>query len=89
MEDSNINETWLWTKVPIYFVQPPTVFQFTSLLFNHHNLSRQTYELMIILPSACLSDTSSLSCYDQSRDTTHINNKYLDVLTNEVSCILY
>ena len=86
IEDSDINETWLWTKAPVYFIQPPSIFQFTSLLFNHHNLSEQTRVLTVYLPSACC-NTSATSCNGRDTHRTHVNNQYLDVLTNEVSCL--
>ena len=89
LADSEVNETWLWTKAPFYFIQPPSVFQYTSLLFNFHTISGQTTELCVYLPAACHSPIA-LSCYDvihSTKNTTNaslINNKYLDVLTNEV-----
>lgn len=83
-EDTGITETWLWTSVPIYLIQPPSVFQFTSLLFSHHHISNRTRDLTVHLPPACY-NISAPSCHDSSNNMTFLNNQYLDVLTNQVS----
>lgn len=84
MVNNEINETWLWTKAPIYFIEPPSIFQFTSLLFNHHDISKQVYSLEVLLPSACC-NVSASSCFNKDNNTKYVNNRYLGVLTNEVS----
>ena len=83
-EDANIKERWLWTSVPIYLIQPPSVFQFTSLLFSHHHISDRIRELTVHLPPDCY-NTSALSCHGNDNITIYLNNRFLDVLTNEVS----
>ena len=85
-EDANIKERWLWTSVPIYLIQPPSVFQFISLLFSHHHISNRIRELTVHLPPACY-NISAPSCHDSSTSVSYLNNKYLDVLTNEVSLV--
>ena len=85
-EDAGIQESWLWTSVPIYLIQPPSVFQFMALLFNHHNIADRIRDLTIHLPLGCY-NTSAPSCHDSNSitNTTYLNNRYLDVLTNEVN----
>ena len=83
-EDAGIQETWLWTSVPIYLIQPPSVFQFMALLFSHHHIADRIRDLTIHLPSGCY-NTSAPSCHDSYTNTTYLNNRYLDVLTNEVN----
>ena len=74
----------MWTSVPIYLIQPPSVFQFTSLLFSHHHISDRIRELTVHLPPDCY-NTSALSCHGNDNITIYLNNRFLDVLTNEVS----
>ena len=84
VSDDNIEETWLWTRIPIYLIQPASVFQFTSLLFNHHAISGRVQPLTVYLPGVCC-DKTTVSCFSNDRpNNTHCNNRYLDVLTNEV-----
>ena len=81
MDNKDMNQTWLWTKSPIYFIIPAEVFQYASLLFNHHALDELVTNLTVKLPYECCNGTSDNS----SRCQTTCNNKYFDVLTNEVS----
>ena len=81
-KNDSVKGTWLWTKVPIYFIYPPSVFQFTSLLFNYHSISNQVQDLMIQLPAVCY-NISTINCRNETVMVVH--NNYLDVLTNEVS----
>ena len=84
MRDETVKRTWLWTKVPMYFIYPPGIFQFTSLFFNHHSISNQVQnDLTIQLPTACYSISSTV-CPINGENVTVVHNRYLDVLTNEV-----
>ena len=85
VSDDNISETWLWTRMPIYLIQPASVFQFTSLLFNHHAISGRIQQLTVYLPGVCCTK-STVSCFSSKGrlNKTPCNNRYLDVLTNEV-----
>jgi hypothetical protein len=79
MDNEDKKQTWLWTKSPIYFIIPADIFQYASLLFNHHSLNGRTTELRIQLPYECCNGTAQCD--------SGCNNKYFDVLTNEVSSI--
>ena len=83
MENEDINQIRLWTKSPIYFILPAEVFQYASLLFNHHSLSGLVTNLIVKLPYECCNGTSDSSKSAECQATC--NNKYFDVLTNKVS----
>jgi hypothetical protein len=87
MDDEDIYQTRLWTKSPIYFIIPAEVFQYASLLFNHHSLDGLVTNLTVKLPHECCNGTSNTN---SSQCQTTCNNKYFDVLTNEVcySCMV-
>ena len=85
VENDTLKGTWLWTKVPMYFVYPPDIFQYTALLFNYHSISKQVQDdLTIQLPTTCYHIST---CQNGGKNTSVIQNRYLDVLTNEVSYI--
>ena len=86
VENDTLKGTWLWTKVPMYFIYPPEIFQYTAVFFNYHSVSKQVQDLTIQLPSACY-NISTISCQNGGKNTSVIQNHYLDVLTNEVSYI--
>ena len=83
MDNKDMKQTWLWTKSPVYFILPADTFQYASLLFNHHSLNGRITELSVQLPYECCNGTGSKSVQCDSG----CNNKYFDVLTNEVSSI--
>ena len=81
VENATLKGTWLWTKVPMYFLYPPSIFQYTSLNFNYHTTTKQVQnDLTIQLPTACYNIST---CSHSGESILH--NRYLDVLTNEVS----
>ena len=51
-ERDNCNVTYFWAKGGFLLIQPPSIFQFTSLLFNHKVVGEET-SLILTLPSAC------------------------------------
>ena len=77
--ESNVTEYWIWTTSPFYLIQPPSVFQFTSLLFSYPALSDQIQNLSLILPRECQDVTLD------NRTCNH--NPMLDVLTHQVLLI--
>ena len=72
--------TYVWAKGGFFVIQPPSVFQFTSLLFNHKE--RNSGTLALRLPSACrqliLANGSQCSCNPQDGGA-------LELLTHQVS----
>ena len=78
-DNKDENQIRLWTKSPIYLIIPAEIFQYASLLFNHHALNGLTKDLTVQLPSECCNRTSVGQC------NSGCNNKYFDVLTNEVN----
>ena len=69
----------------MYFIYPPSIFQYTSLNFNYHITSKQVQDdLTIQLPTTCYYVST---CPDGDGNVVH--NPYLDVLTNEVSFIIH
>ena len=83
VENNTLEGTWLWTKVPIYFIYPPSIFRYMSLHFNYHIVSKQVQDdLTIQLPAACYNTSDC-----PEGDGIVIHNRYLDVLTNEVKCL--
>ena len=83
MDNKDVHQTRLWTKSPIYFIIPAEVFQFASLLFNHHSLDGLITNLTVKLPYECCNGTSDSS--ESVKCQATCKNKYFDVLTNEVS----
>ena len=82
MDNKDIHQTRLWTKSPIYFIIPAEVFQFASLLFNHHSLNGLVTNLTVKLPYECCNGTSDSLKSEKCQATC--KNDYFDVLTNEV-----
>lgn len=80
MDNKDMKQTWLWTKSPVYFILPADIFQYVSLLFNHHSLNGRVTDLRVQLPYECCNGT--VQC-----GSGGCNNKYFDVLTNEASSI--
>ena len=79
MDNEDKKQTvWLWTKSPIYFIIPANIFQYASLLFNHHPLNGLVTDLTVQLPYECCS--GRVECVSGG-----CNNEYFDVLTNEAS----
>ena len=74
--ESNVTEYWVWTTSPFYLIQPPSVFQFTSLLFSYPALSDQIQNLSLTLPQECQDVTFGNRTCNQ--------NLMLDMLTHQV-----
>ena len=77
------NVTYFWASGAFLLIQPPSIFQFTSLFFNHKVAGEET-TLILTLPNACrhlVLHNTTCSC-DQS------NEGVLDLLTHQV-CFLY
>ena len=75
---------YLWAKGGFLLIQPPSIFRFTSLLFNHGVNEKRN--LNLILPNACRhlvernnSTTNSSECKCDAE-----NEDLLDILTHKV-----
>lgn len=71
--DDNCSVTYMWAKTSFLLIQPPVIFQFTSLFFNHQSGERS--ELSLTLPASCrhlvnttTGTSSSCSCEDHHED---------------------
>ena len=79
--DSECSVTYVWAMGGFLLIQPPTIFQFMSLLFNLQGFNYET-ELTLTLPSYCRglvqqNATGSCSCDEGDEDI-------LGVLTQQV-----
>ena len=78
----NCNVTYFWASGAFLLIQPPSIFQFTSLFFNHKVAGEET-SLILTLPSACrhlVLRNATCSCNES-------NEGILDLLTHQV-CLL-
>ena len=71
--------TYVWVKGGFFVIQPPSVFQFTSLLFNHKDGKSET--VFLRLPNACrqLIQANGSQCSCNTEDGA------LELLTHQVS----
>ena len=82
-EMDNCNISYIWAIGGFLLIQPPTIFQFTSLFFNYPNNDLET--LGLYLPYQCrpLINTSSSNCKCLPGDTHMLN-----VMTQQVRRML-
>jgi len=84
MIDSSCNVTYIWAIGGFLLIQPPTIFQFLSLLFSYP--ANDISYLNITLPNECRwmvdSSDQTCSCKNQS-------NSNLDILTQQVSKLMF
>ena len=83
--------TYIWTEGGFLLIQPPWIFQFTSLFFNHVANSKDEYHphLEIKLPPQCqhlVQDHDGCSC---NNGRTNGTTDLLDMLTHEVRTMWY
>ena len=74
----NCSVTYLWAIGGFLLYQPPTIFQFTSLLFNHKDTN--SGKLSLRLPNAC---RQLVTVNDSKCSCEH--GAHLEVLTHQVS----
>ena len=72
-------KTWLWSSVDFYLIQPPSIFQFMSLLFTIP-LDRSITTANITFPGDCQNLVTN-----ENKSCTCISNGLLDILTQRVS----
>ena len=79
LECDNCSVTYLWASGGFLLIQPISIFQFTSLLFNHKVGAKDS--LVLTLPSPCrqlvLSSNEECACDDKNEDI-------LDLFTHQV-----
>lgn len=76
------NVTYIWAVGGFLLVQPPSIFQFSSLLFS--TPANSLTEVELNLPYACralINETMSCSCKNEMKDD-------LEIFTRHVSIIL-
>ena len=73
--DNQIIENWIWATTYFYFIQPPSLFVFTSLVFSYP--TEQTQSLSLSLPAEC-------SINESTTTSKCRQNPMLDVLTQRV-----
>ena len=78
------NVSYIWAIGGFLLMQPPTIFQFTSLFFNYPN--NDLKELHLQLPYECrpliITSSSNCSCFGDDTDLM------LNIVTQQVSIIL-
>lgn len=80
-EDGNntvCTKTWFWSTVGFHLIQPPSIYMFTSLLFNPEQRIGNT---TLYLPHEC----RGLVAWNQNGGCICHTNGMLDVLTERVS----
>ncbi len=82
----NCNISYIWAEGGFLLIQPPWIFQFTSLFFNHIANNNYDPHLELTLPKACrhlvhVHNNSLCSCKKDTRDG---DRDLLDVLTHQV-----
>ncbi len=84
----NCNISYIWAEGGFLLIQPPTIFQFTSLFFNHIPNINYSYLLELTLPHACrhlvhVHESKECSCSNDTHD-----HELLDMLTHQVLLLL-
>ena len=77
-DDDNCNVSYIWAEGGFLLVQPPWIFQFTSLFFNHVVNAHYDPRLYLTLPGTCKEQlvqvndtgmsTGNCSCKETKRD---------------------
>ena len=82
--DSTINESWIWSNAAFYLIQPPSVFQYTSLFCSYYTGKGHVYKetLSLYLPYGCLNKDVN---WTSINTTCSALNPMLDILTQRVS----
>ena len=65
LDDCKIN--YIWASSSFLLVQPPHVFQWTSLLF-YHQSANEDDDIILTLPAACRDLVPDCSCNNQNED---------------------
>lgn len=82
-DDDNQTEKWIWTAAPFYYIQPPSMFVFTSLCFS--NPTEEMESVSLHFPAECRVPNESIIETEHSRCGV---NPMLDVLTQRVcNCV--
>ena len=80
----NCSVSYIWAEGGFLLIQPPLIFQFTSLFFNHIANNNYNYHLELTLPSNCrhlvnVDDSNQCLCTNDTK-----NHELLDTLTHQV-----
>ena len=79
LDDCSID--YIWASSSFLLVQPPHVFQWTSLLF-YHQSTNEDDDIILTLPAACKYHVPDCSCNNQKEDNL------LHFMTHQVNCIV-
>ncbi len=83
VEGDECNVTYIWSIGGFLLIQPPSIFQLTSLMFSYptNNIDNIT----LYMPSPCHTvintNTTGRSC-----SCANMENKNLDIMTQQVNC---
>ena len=86
-DSDNCSVSYIWAEGGFLLIQPPLIFQFTSLFFNHIANNEYNPHLDLKLPNACRhlvqvdNSTKNCSCKQNTSDGDY---DLLDMLTHQV-----
>ena len=84
-----ISSQWIWAKSAFYLIQPPSVFQYTSLLFSYSVHEVDSSPLSLYLPYKCrLTNLNSTEMNNTCHQNDNNINPMLASLTQRV-CMEY
>ena len=86
LDEGNCSVTYIWAVGGFLFIQPPKVFQFTSLLFS--TPANDLESLNLTLPSECrplvMNETNNCTCLKKNKNDNGKNDNALVRLTQQV-----